>query len=142
MRPGSARPLYPYCPLALRSLPRPFPRASGVDEKQKAAGVSPRPGIDRRRGRSACPQPLSSSSQSAWADLGEVKEREECVPACRGAHSVSRSLLGRVATVKHFLALVAARLVEPADQTIPVIVERQAQRPDQPPETDRGDVLL
>src|SRR5437879_1091888 len=56
-----------------------------------AAGVRPARG------------PLSSSSQSAWADLGEVEEREESVPARRGAHSVSESLPSEVATVKHFL---------------------------------------
>src|SRR5436309_12042547 len=121
-RPGSARPLRRFCLLALllvlvpwflsrslchrlRSSHRPF-LSDGLAGRPKnkrprewarglicagAAGVRPARG------------PLSSSSQSAWADLGEVEEREESVPARRGAHSVSASLPSEVATVKHFL---------------------------------------
>src|SRR5439155_20122053 len=118
-RPGSARPLRRFCLLALllvlvpwflsrslchrlRSSHRPF-LSDGLAGRPKnkrprewarglicagAAGVRPARG------------PLSSSSQSAWADLGEVEEREESVPARRGAHSVSASLPSEVATVK------------------------------------------
>src|SRR5262245_2638525 len=88
---------------------------------------------------------LLRSSQGARADLGEVEVPEEPEEARRVAHDVAQSLASPAAAVKGQLLSLAAGLglapsravlVQPLDDAVAVVVERQAQREDGGQERD------
>src|SRR3989441_2598186 len=134
---------------ALSTMIMSFLLCSGAREpastrKKRRPRGGPRPRVVGAAGVRSARGSLCVLAQSAWADLGEVEKVEEAKPRRPSAHC-GRYFTGHAAGPSSlFLGLVLARPrpVEAFHDTVPVVVERKAERDDDRHERDRVDVLL
>src|SRR5712691_448998 len=119
-------------------------REPASTRKKRRPRGGPRPRVVGAAGVRSARGSLRVLAQSAWADLGEVKEGEEAEPPRPTAHCGRYSTGLAAGPSSLFLGFVLARPspMEAFHDTVPVIVERKAKRDHDRHERDRVDVLL